>query len=49
MKEINYRGFKIRRESHHYDDIRYYVYYVDDAAFLRLKDAKDYIERNYLR
>lgn len=51
MKIINYRGFEIYCSyvKGHDGKVRK-VYYLDDYLnFLKLKDAKDYIERNYLR
>lgn len=51
MKVINYRGFEIVcRYVKCSDGKSHKVYYLADFLnFLRLKDAKDYIERNYLR
>lgn len=45
MKEINYRGFIITK----WFDYGQWWYIIDTHTFSSLDDAKDYIERNYLR
>lgn len=48
MTESYYRGFKIVKYKTDLNTTKY-LYEVDGIPFLSLKDAKDYIGRNYLR
>lgn len=51
MKVINYHGFKIYKDTHNHNGVKINVYQVEQCniVFYNLNNAKDYIERNYLR